>query len=101
MLHVHRSDRADELVARLTELVAVPLPDPMQSEVVSVPTRGIERWLTQRLSARLGARDGRHDGVCANVVFPFPGVLVNRALASASDADPDSDPWAPDAPSGR
>ncbi|HWF17009.1 MAG TPA: exodeoxyribonuclease V subunit gamma [Acidimicrobiales bacterium] len=95
MLHVHRSDRADELVARLAELVALPLPDPMQAEVVSVPTRGIERWLTQRLSGQLGAREGRHDGVCANVVFPFPGVLVNRALASASDADPDADPWVP------
>jgi len=78
MLHVHRSDRADDLVAQLAELVATPLPDPMQAEVVSVPTRGIERWLTQRLSGRLGAREGREDGICANVVFPFPGVLVSR-----------------------
>jgi exodeoxyribonuclease V gamma subunit len=96
VLHVHRSDRADELVARLAELVAAPLDDPMQPEVVSVPTRGIERWLTQQLSGQLGAREGRHDGVCANVVFPFPGVLVNRALAAASDSDPDADPWTPD-----
>ncbi|HWD55743.1 MAG TPA: exodeoxyribonuclease V subunit gamma [Acidimicrobiales bacterium] len=96
MLHVHRSDRADDLVAQLAELVAVPLVDPIQPEVVSVPTRGIERWLTQLLSGQLGARDGRHDGVCANVVFPFPGVLVDRALASVSDADPDADPWTPD-----
>ena len=96
MLHVHRSDRADDLVAQLAELVATPLPDPMQAEVVSVPTRGIERWLTQRLSGRLGAREGREDGICANVVFPFPGVLVSRALASAADANPDADPWAPE-----
>jgi exodeoxyribonuclease V gamma subunit len=96
MLHVHRSDRADDLVARLAELVAVPFPDPMRAEVVSVPTRGIERWLTQRLAGHLGARDGRHDGVCANVVFPFPGALVNGALAAASGADPDADPWAPE-----
>ncbi len=96
MLHVHRSDRADELVARLAELVAVPLPDPMQAEVVSVPTRGIERWLIQRLSGHLGAREGRHDGVCANVDFPFPGSLISRALAQASGIDPKLDPWLPE-----
>ena len=45
----------------------------MTPEVVSVPTRGIERWLTQQLSAHLGASDGRQDGVCANIDFPFPG----------------------------
>ena len=28
----------------LADLVAVPLDDPMTPEVVSVPTRGIERW---------------------------------------------------------
>ena len=56
MLHVHRSERTDALVSLLADLVEVPLDDPMTPEVVSVPTRGIERWLTQRLSARLGAR---------------------------------------------
>ena len=56
----------------LRDLVADPLDDPMMAEVVSVPTRGIERWLTQRLSAHLGATEGRQDGVCANIDFPFP-----------------------------
>ncbi len=96
MLHVHRSDRADDLVARLAELVAEPLSDPMQAEVVSVPTQGIERWLSQRLSGRLGASPGGHDGVCANVEFPFPGSLISGALAVASDVDPRADPWLPE-----
>ena len=80
----------------LADLVAVPLDDPMTPEVVSVPTRGIERWLTQRLSTRLGAREGRQDGVCANIDFPFPGTLVGGALARAADSDPEGDPWAPE-----
>ena len=80
----------------LADLVAVPLDDPMTAEVVSVPTRGIERWLTQRLSTRLGAREGRQDGVCANIDFPFPGTLVGGALARAADSDPEGDPWAPE-----
>ena len=79
----------------LRDVVADPLGDPMAAEVVSVPTRGIERWLTQRLSAHLGASPGRHDGVCANIDFPFPGSLVNGALALAAGTDPDSDPWLP------
>ena len=51
-------------------------------EVVAVPTRGMERWLTQRMSTTLGATRGRGDGVCANIDFPFPGTLVGVALAS-------------------
>jgi exodeoxyribonuclease V gamma subunit len=96
VLHVHRSDRADDLVAQLAELVAVPLPDPMQAEVVSVPTQGIERWLSQRLSGHLGVSPGAHDGVCANVDFPFPGSLIAGALAQASGVDPKADPWLPE-----
>ena len=51
MLHVHRSDRADGLIAALRALLADPPADPFAREVVAVPTRGMERWLTQRLSA--------------------------------------------------
>ncbi len=61
--------------------------------MVAVPTRGVERWLTQCLSARLGATPGREDGVCANVEFPFPGRLVGGAVASATGIDRDDDPW--------
>jgi exodeoxyribonuclease V gamma subunit len=96
VLYVHRSERADVLAVDLAELVADPLDDPMTPEVVSVPTRGIERWLTQQLSTRLGASSGGLDGVCSNIEFPFPGTLVSGALARASDIDPASDPWLPE-----
>ncbi len=74
-------------------MLVEPLEDPFAPEVVAVPTRGMERWLTQRFSARLGASAGRGDGVCANIGFPFPGVLVGGALAAATGLDPDTDPW--------
>ena len=61
-LVVHRSERADALVDALVDVLAVGSPDPLASEVVSVPTRGVERWLTQRMSGRLGASPGRADG---------------------------------------
>ncbi|MGH2886747.1 MAG: exodeoxyribonuclease V subunit gamma, partial [Solirubrobacteraceae bacterium] len=67
--------------------------DPFAPDVVAVPTRGIERWLTQRLSTRLGTTGDRQDGVCANVEFPFPGRLIQAALAAATGLDPENDPW--------
>ncbi|HEX8085429.1 MAG TPA: exodeoxyribonuclease V subunit gamma [Solirubrobacteraceae bacterium] len=96
MLHIHRSERADGLVEALRELLADPLPDPFAAEVVSVPTRGMERWISQRLSARLGASEGRGDGVCANVGFPPPRRLVGDAVAAAAGVDPERDPWRPE-----
>jgi len=95
VLHIHRAERADGLVEALARLLADPLPDPFAPDVISVPTRGMERWLTQRLSASLGATPGRADGVCANVEFPFPHRLVGDAVATASGIDPDADPWSP------
>ena len=59
MLQLYRSERADRLVEALGDLLTSPLADPMTAEVVAVPTRGVERWLTQRLSHRLGAPPGR------------------------------------------
>ena len=95
-LHIHRAERADTLAAALAELLTEPLDDVFAEEVVAVPARGIERWLTQRMSHHLGARSGRHDGICAAVRFPSPARLLAEA-ASAVDGAPDHDPWAPDA----
>ena len=53
-----------------------------------MPTRGMERWLTQRLSDRLG--------VCANVEFPFPRRWRGNAVATATGLDPAEDPWLPE-----
>jgi exodeoxyribonuclease V gamma subunit len=96
LLHVHRAERADALAGALAATLQSPLADPFAAEIVAVPTRGMERWLTQSMSTRLGATEGRRDGVCANIEFPFPGRLIGRALATASGVDPDTDPWAPD-----
>src|SRR5918992_6379373 len=95
VFHVHRAERADGLVNALGTVLGSPLDDPIAAEIVAVPTRGVERWLTQRLSAVLGTSPGRADGVCANVEFPFPGRLVNGAVAAAVGVDWQADPWLP------
>ena len=93
---VHRAERADVLADVLADLLAAPVADPFVPEVVAVHSRGVERWLAHRLSARLGAGTGRADGVCANLRFPFPGAMVQSALAAATGIDPATDPWRPE-----
>jgi len=95
-LHIHRSERADQLVAGLARLLADAPADPFTPDVVAVPSRGVERWIAQSLSASLGARPGHADGVCAGVTFPPPGRLVRDAVAGAVGFDPDADPWDPE-----
>jgi exodeoxyribonuclease V gamma subunit len=88
VLTLHRSERADLLADELAGLLATPLGEPVAAEVVAVPTRGVERWLAQRLSDRLG--------VCANLRFPFPAAVVGAVTAALSGVDPSTDPWRPE-----
>ena len=96
MLDLHISERADRLVEALGDVLAERLEDPLTAEVIAVPTRGVERWLIQQLGHRLGTSGPTGDGICANVRFPFPGVLVSRASAAACGIDADRDPWRPE-----
>ena len=63
-LHLHRAERTDLLADGLGALLANPLPDPFAEELVLVPARGVERWLSQRLSHVLGA-GGKATTACA------------------------------------
>ncbi len=94
MLHVHRSERADALVAPLAALLAEPPDDSFTPEVVAVPTRGVERWLAQRLSHHLGTGPGGEAGVCANVAFDSPTRLVTGVLDAVTGVT--DDPWRPE-----
>ncbi len=89
-LHVHRAERTDILADGLGELLATPPPDPFAEDLVVVPARGVERWLSQRLSHVLGAGDGA-DGVCAGVVFRSPASLIAEIAGTRED-----DPWSPE-----
>lgn len=93
-LHVHRAERTDLLADGLGALLAIPQADPFAEELVVVPARGIERWLSQRLSHVLGRRDDG-GGICAGVSFRSPASLIGE-LAGTSEQDPwsaDSIAW--------
>ncbi|NQU37658.1 MAG: exodeoxyribonuclease V subunit gamma, partial [Actinobacteria bacterium] len=85
MLHLHRSARADRLLSALTSVVSEPVPDPLSPEVICVPSRGIERWISQGIASGTG--------ISANTRFPSPQALVERAIAESTGRDRASDPW--------
>ncbi|OBH05359.1 exodeoxyribonuclease V subunit gamma [Mycobacterium sp. E1747] len=90
-LHLHRAERTDLLADGLGSLLANPPIDPFTEELVLVPARGVERWLSQRLSHMLG-RDRGGDGVCAGVSFRSPASLIAELTGTA-----DADAWSPEA----
>jgi exodeoxyribonuclease V gamma subunit len=96
VLLLHRSHHAAALAEALAGVLAVPQADPFARDVVGVPTRGVERWLTQTLAARLGARPGRADGILAAVEFPTPRQLVDAALVATGGRARRGDPWSAD-----
>ncbi len=95
-LRLHRAARADALAEGLADLLQLPLDDPFATEVVVVPAKGMERWLSQRLSHRLGVarpvgEDARGDGVCAGLEFRTPVSLVAEITGAR-----EQDPWSPE-----
>jgi exodeoxyribonuclease V gamma subunit len=91
VLHLHRAERTSLLADGLGQLLATPLPDPFAEELVIVPAKGVERWLSQRLSHLLG-RGIAQDGVCAGIAFRNPRSLIAEITGTADD-----DPWSADA----
>lgn len=100
MLTLHRAERTSTLVSALAEIMATPMPDPFAPELIAVPARGVERWLTQQLSLELGTSTAQSgDGIAANIEFPSPAALVDDIITQvsgiASSRRSDDDPWSP------
>lgn len=69
-MFVHRSNRLEELVQVLAEVVGRPAGGALEPEVIVVQSKGMERWLGMELSRQLG--------VWSNAAFPFPRALVEQ-----------------------
>ncbi|MGY4720339.1 exodeoxyribonuclease V subunit gamma [Naumannella huperziae] len=91
-LFIHHGPDPTVLAGVLADLLVDPLPDPFAFEVVSVPSPGVERWLSQTLAARLGAGPAG-DGVAAGIDYRSLEKLITGAVDAGAGAD---DPWASD-----
>ena len=69
-LHLYTSNRLEILAEKLAEVLRGPLSSPLQSEIIVVQSKGMERWVSMELA--------RHHGICANIQFPFPNHFVYR-----------------------
>ena len=85
-MYLYRSNRMERLVGVLAEVVARPLPSPLQSETIVVQSRGMQRWLSMELATRLG--------VWQNCRFPFPRAIIQEAFeAVLGESEPGPSPY--------
>lgn len=87
-MRIHTSNRLEVLADLLCQVVADPLPSPLEPETIVVRSRGMERWLSMRLAER--------HGVWANGRFPFPNLLLWDAFKAVLPDLPRTDPYDPE-----
>lgn len=79
MLHLHLSNRTEVLFDKLCELIAQPIKEIFQPEVIVVERKGMARWLSQQLAVR--------QGIAANIDFPLPAGFMWNVLRAQLQAD--------------
>ena len=88
MLHIHSSNRLEELVQALSTVIkSNPLP-PLTQETIVVQSQGMERWVSMKLAEQLG--------VFAHGSFPFPDAMLWRIFKETLGTLPDISPFEPE-----
>lgn len=75
MLHLHRSNRLENLAGALAAQLRAPVAGPLSPELIVVQSLGMRRWLQHALAEQIG--------VAMNIAFPFPTELLHRACNAA------------------
>lgn len=91
-VRIRVASHPDVLVGLLCDELVRPVGDLFSTEIVAVPSRGIERWLTQQIASGMESRGGG-EGICANVAFPSPERLVRRVLDSVPELAASTAAW--------
>ncbi len=79
-LHLLTGNRMERLAEELADLLRTPWGSPLVPETVVVQSRGMERWLSQKIA--------RRNGICANLTFPFPNRFLERLCEAAGVMGP-------------
>jgi exodeoxyribonuclease V gamma subunit len=72
MFTLYTSNRLEYLVTTLAKVVAQPLANPLEKEIIVVQSKGMERWVSMQLAEKLG--------IWANGDFPFPEAILWRVF---------------------
>ncbi len=86
-LNLFTSNRMEILVAHLSDVLKVPLAQPLAAEIILVQSKGMERWLSMELA--------RRHGICANVRFPYPIHFVHSVFRETLPLTPEHSPYEP------
>src|SRR4030042_6100000 len=87
-LFLYTSNRLETLVEKLGEVLSGSLSSPLQSEIIVVQSKGMERWVSMELA--------RHHGICANIQFPFPNHFVYRIFREVIPDIEEKSPFDPE-----
>ena len=86
-LRLFTSNRLEVLAEKLAEALKPSLSSPLESEIILVQSKGMERWVSMELA--------RHHGICANYKFPFPNRFVQGLFREVFPDLPEISPFDP------
>ncbi len=87
-LRLYMSNRLEVLAEKLAGVLGKSLASPLQSEIIVVQSKGMERWVSMELA--------RHHGICANSHFPFPNQFVYNIFREVLPEVPEESPFDPE-----
>ena len=79
-LTLYTSNRLEVLARELADRLRRP-GDPLQTDIIIVQSRGMERWLSLAIA--------RRNGITANCRFPFPQAFIDELKGKLSYASED------------
>ncbi len=77
LLNLFKSNRMENLVKALGEVLDRPLDDPMMPEWIGVQSQGMKQWVSTTLARRFG--------ICANIRFSFLKDMVEQILNAGNN----------------
>ncbi len=83
-LTLYTSNRLEVLALELADRLRRP-GDPLQTDIIIVQSRGMERWLSLAIA--------RRNGITANCRFPFPQAFIDELFTHLFDFNPSEDPF--------
>jgi len=85
-LFLHQSNRLELLLQQLCRVLAQPLDDPLEPEIVMVHNQGMAQWIAQQIAFATG--------IAANLHFPLPARLIWDLFHRLSGKEPEEDLFA-------